>query len=121
MLDLCYIERMESTRGSLLELRRDLRVLRENIDLRSAPVDRYDDMLELDALSRRLSTAIAALNAAIRESTKRREIQLARAKAQQRDAQEAQEGLEELDDIAARLERASPVSPSWSRYKRKPS
>jgi len=81
-----FLIRLTVTRADLIELRRDLRIIRENIDLRSAPPDRYDDALELDSLCRRLSRAIGSLNCAIGDATRRQKVHASRAHALNRDA-----------------------------------
>jgi len=70
-----FLARMVTLRADLIELRRDLLITRENIDLRFAAPGRYDDALQLDAYTRRLYKAIGSLSAAIGDAERKRAAQ----------------------------------------------
>lgn len=93
--------RMDVARGTLLELRRDLCIMRENVKLVAAPIDRYDEVLHLDALIRRLTSAIGSMNQMIGDTERRMRVLESRAKAIERDAQSG-----------------SVPRPNWSRLKK---
>jgi hypothetical protein len=64
-IDTGYLARLDAARDLLIELRRDLRIMKENINQLEAPGDRYEEKSHLSFVLRRLHTCITSLAGSI--------------------------------------------------------